>query len=114
MPVRIISSGGGYYVEDIHSHKRHSDSPMTYENAVKQARLLNGIYAHSHSHHSPSEAHHWIAEMHIKKGALTKQAEAHHETVPEFAEEVLEHPEKFTKKTKKRAILAETLMKLHK
>jgi hypothetical protein len=39
----------------------------------------------------------------MKKGAFTKQALRHHKTPMEFAKEVLEHPEKFTKKTEKRA-----------
>ena len=116
MPVRIVRShdGSGYYVEDVHSRKRHSDSPMTYENAVKQARILNRVDALSHAHHHSDEPHHWIAEMHMKKGAFTAQAKRHHETVPEFEEEVLEAPEKFARKTVKRARLAETLSRLGK
>jgi hypothetical protein len=116
MPVKIVRShdGTGYYVEDVHSRKRHSDSPMTYENAVKQARILNRVDALSHAHHHSAEPHHWIAEMHMKKGAFTRQAKAHGETVPEFEEEVLEAPEKFSRKTVKRARLAETLSHLGK
>jgi len=67
MPVRIVRAhdGSGYYVEDIHSRKRHSDSPMTHENAERQARLLNGIYAHEHAHHSRDKAH--TATVHVGK-----------------------------------------------
>lgn len=53
MPVKIVMSHdrSGYFVQDIDSGKRHSDAPMTYENAVKQARILNGISAGSYPHH---------------------------------------------------------------
>jgi len=67
MPVKIVRAhdGSGYYVEDIRSRKRHSDSPMTYENAVKQARLLNGLYAHEHAHHGRDKEH--TATVHVGK-----------------------------------------------
>lgn len=40
---------------------------------------------------------------HIKKGALTAQAKRHGEKPMEFAKEVLEHPERHTETTRKRA-----------
>jgi len=44
-----------------------------------------------------------LAMKHLKKGAFTKQAMAHGETPKEFMKEVLEHPEKHTETTRKRA-----------
>jgi hypothetical protein len=50
----------------------------------------------------------WIQEAtkKMKKGALTAQAKAHGETPMEFAKDVLAEPEKFAKKTRKRAQFA--------
>jgi len=56
----------------------------------------------------------WIQAAHIKKGALTKEAARHGETVKEFEKEVEHHPEHYSAKTKKRVVLAETLAKLSK
>ena len=52
-----------------------------------------------------SEPDKWVSEAfkHIKKGALTKTASAHHMKPLEFAKEVVEHPEAHSKLTKKRA-----------
>ena len=47
----------------------------------------------------------------MKKGALTAQAKAHGETPMEFAKEVLAEPEKFAKKTRKRAQFAINIQK---
>ncbi len=63
---------------------------------------LGGYEFKGSSMHKPEK---WIQEAmtHIKKGALTKTAKAHGETPLEFAKEVLEHPEKHTATTRKRA-----------
>ena len=69
-----------------------------------------------HSKHAdPPE--HWIQavveRMHRlgTEGAFTKSAKRHKETPKEYAKEVLEHPEKHTMKTKRRAQFVENVSK---
>ena len=55
----------------------------------------------------------WIKGAIKKPGSFTAAAKRHGETSAEFARDVVAHPEKFSKKTEKRAHLAQTLGKLH-
>ena len=52
-----------------------------------------------------AEPHKFIAEAmkHIKKGALTKTASAHGMKPLQFAKTVVEHPEQYAAKTRKRS-----------
>jgi len=56
----------------------------------------------------------WIQKADLKEGAFTKKAKAKNETVREYAKEVLKKGSKATTKTKKQAVLAQTLKKMPK
>ncbi len=56
----------------------------------------------------------WIQKAHLKKGAFSRQAKAHHESVHEFEGDVLSHPERYSKTTQRRARLAKTFEKMRK
>lgn len=55
----------------------------------------------------------WIQDIHMKKGAFTKQAKSAGKSVHEYAEEEA-HSKTATPKTKKRAVLALNLAKFRK
>jgi hypothetical protein len=55
----------------------------------------------------------WIQGMHLKKGALTKTAKAHHMTTKGFERWVDEHPNKVSDTTRRRVAWAETAAKFH-
>lgn len=54
---------------------------------------------------------HWIQEAHIKEGALTAQAKRAHMEPLEFAQHVLDHPDKYTITTRHRANFALNIQK---
>lgn len=55
----------------------------------------------------------WIQDVvsHMKEGAFTKQALAHHETPMQYAQDVLKHPKKHTLKTRRRAQFLKNIAK---
>lgn len=56
----------------------------------------------------------WIQAAHLKKGAFTKKAKAHGESVQEYADDVTKPGSKASGKTKKQAALAKTFAKMAK
>lgn len=55
----------------------------------------------------------WIQDVvaHMKEGAFTKQAVAHHETPMQYAQDVLKHPKKHILKTRRRAQFLKNIAK---
>lgn len=58
-------------------------------------------------------AKHWIAQMHMKKGAFTAQAKAHGMGVQEYARHVLAPNSHASTTTKRRAVLAERFAQMN-
>ena len=58
-------------------------------------------------------AKHWIAKMHLKKGAFTAKANAHGKSVAGYAAEVLAPGSHASSTTKRQANLARTFSHMH-
>ena len=101
MPYGLEHWGDKAIVVNTQSGKHYSTSPLPLVKAKAQMRILEAAEEKNVS--SPPKK--WIQGVvaHMKKGAFTAQAKQHGMTVPEFREEVMEHPTKYSTTTKRRA-----------
>lgn len=53
----------------------------------------------------------WIQKAHVKKGAFTRKAKKHHESVSEFEEDVLANPDHYSPRTVRQANFARNVRK---
>lgn len=65
--------------------------------------------AHSGGHRSGKK---WIQKTHMKEGSFTAEAKRHHMSPAAFQKDVLSRPGKYSARTKRRANLRKTLVKM--